>query len=46
LIDKSVNNIVNIATGEKAEVCSAQHALAYLLGQMCGIEISESTDIW
>lgn len=42
MVDKSVNNIVNIATGEKAEVCSAQHALAYLLGQMCGIEISES----
>jgi len=29
MVDKSVNNIVNIATGEKAEVCSALHALAY-----------------
>lgn len=26
MVDKSVNNIVNIATGEKAEVCSALHA--------------------
>ena len=40
VVDGDVENVVKISTGE--ESCTAQHALAYLLGQLCGIELSES----
>ena len=39
--NKSVMNVVKIVTGN--EECSVQYALAYIIGQLCGIEISEST---
>ena len=39
--NKSVMNVVKIVTGN--EECSVQYALVYIIGQLCGIEISEST---
>jgi len=39
--DSSVKNIINIATGK--EECMTEYALAYLIGQLCGIEISDTT---
>ena len=41
MVNQNVIDVVKIATGEKK--CSAQFALAYFIGQMCGIELSEST---
>lgn len=35
-----VNDVVHKATGN--ETCSLQHALAYFVGQLSGIELSES----
>ena len=39
--DEKVKGVVKYVTG--GDDCSAQHALVYLVGQLCGIEISEST---
>ena len=38
--DGNVKKVVKEATGE--ETCSAQYALAYFIGQLCGIEINDS----
>ena len=39
--DSNVTNIIRVATGK--EEYRTEHALAYLIGQLCGIEISDTT---
>ena len=39
MADDTAKNVVKHATGN--DTCSAQHALAYFIGQLCGIELSE-----
>ena len=41
MVDEDVENVVKITTGE--EICAAQYALAYLLGQSCDTELNKST---
>jgi hypothetical protein len=41
MTDKNVKTVVKIAAGK--DECSAIDALAYFVGQLCGIELSESS---
>ena len=41
MLNDDVKKVVHEAT--KEEQCTAQHALAYLVGQLCGIELSEQS---
>ena len=41
MANDQVNKVVSIATNSQTK-CSPQFALAYLVGQFCGIEVSES----
>ena len=40
MVNEDVKRVVKIATG--IDECSAQHALAFLVGQFCGIKLSET----
>jgi hypothetical protein len=42
MTDKNVKTVVKIAAG-KDECSAAIDALAYFVGQLCGIELSESS---
>ena len=42
MVDKNVKHIVDIVTG--GETCSPQLALAYFVGQLCGIELSDASE--